>query len=201
MACKVKAPAMPFTATYPHLPISTTRIFLRFRHLSLRFMGRFRKAISVSVKLEAVSYAAQHSLSAAAAKYCVDRKSIRTWRAKKEKIESSNPKRFCSDGGGRKPKFPELEEQLFEFFQSRRQSKLLSVGLGCRKPPLTFTKSYYQKDFTDLRLSPPQTEGSLSLWLGTELAFVEQQLPVRKLRELRTKNCGFHLLRQKSYCH
>ena len=146
MACKVKAPAMPFTATYPHLPISTTRIFLRFRHLSLRFMGRFRKAISVSVKLEAVSYAAQHSLSAAAAKYHVDRKSIRTWRAKKEKMESSNPKRFRSDGGGRKPKFPELEEQLFEFFQSRRQSKLAVSRTRLQKAAVAIYKELLSKE-------------------------------------------------------
>ena len=65
-----------------------------------------------SLKLDAVGFAAEHSVAATARKFNVATKSIREWK----KIEASvrkSQRKFRSSGGGRKAKFAVLEERLF----------------------------------------------------------------------------------------
>ena len=71
----------------------------------------------MSVKLEAISYAAQHSLSAAAAKYHVDRKSIRRWRAKKEKSSRPIRRDFVAMEEVENQSFPSWKSSFSSFFK------------------------------------------------------------------------------------
>ena len=87
-------------------------------------MGTLRRKISAKKKLEAVEFARRRSVNAAARKFGVAAKSIRLWRGGEAALAQLHGKAARRSGGGRKPAFPQLEEQLFAFFQEQRAKKL-----------------------------------------------------------------------------
>ena len=89
-------------------------------------MGNIRKCVTVKVKLEAVSYAKEYSVAAAARKYNVSDKSVRSWRKDEARLKEMTQagRRSRVSGGGRKEKLPQLEERVFNYFRSKRDRKL-----------------------------------------------------------------------------
>ena len=89
-------------------------------------MGNIRKCVTVKVKLEAVSYAKEYSVAAAARKFNVSDKSVRSWRKDEARLKEMTQagRRSRVSGGGRKEKLPQLEERVFNYFRSKRDRKL-----------------------------------------------------------------------------
>ncbi len=85
-----------------------------------------RRSYDQNFKLEVVAYAARTSKNEASRRYMVDRKRIQDWTKQKEALEASlhsGIKRKRLEGGGRKAKHPEIEEQLSEWVRSRWTKK------------------------------------------------------------------------------
>ena len=81
-------------------------------------------------------------MRSAAKKFKVDRKRVREWVQKEEKVTSMKEKRFRLDGGGRKITDAELEEEVLSWIQQRRSNMLrLSRSLSCLKLNLFVIKN------------------------------------------------------------
>ena len=87
-------------------------------------MGTVRKKISAKKKIEVVAYAKKYSHRSAARKFGIHRKCVRVWRRSENNLRSLNGKSARRVGGGRKPKFPYLEERLLQHFRQQREKKL-----------------------------------------------------------------------------
>ena len=91
-------------------------------------MGTLRRKISAKKKLEAVEFARRRSVNAAARKFGVAAKSIRLWRGGEAALAQLHGKAARRSGGGRKPAFPQLEEQLFAFSKNNEPKSCVSLG-------------------------------------------------------------------------
>ena len=63
-------------------------------------------------KRKVVQYAENNSNRAAARRHQVDERSVRDWGKQKEQLNTLPSKKQCLPGAGRKPKLPEVKEQL-----------------------------------------------------------------------------------------
>ena len=63
-------------------------------------------------KKATIKYAQENSIHSAAKKFKVDRKRVGEWVQKEEKVTSMEGKRFRRDGGERKLRDVELEEEV-----------------------------------------------------------------------------------------
>ena len=90
--------------------------------------GEKVRSYTAKFKIEAVAFAEQHSISASAKKFKVDRRTVREWKSKKEEIAllvkrgSTDRKRL--DGGGRKQLSVCLEKKILEWISDRRCKRL-----------------------------------------------------------------------------
>ena len=108
---------------------------------SMSHKGERRQKYSMELKKEAIKYAKENSINSAAKKFKVDRKRVREWVQKEEKVTSMKGKRFRLDGGGRKLTDAELEEEVLNWIHQRR-SNMLRVS---RKLIMFKTKSIYDE--------------------------------------------------------
>ena len=93
-------------------------------------------------KKATIKYALENSMRSAAKKFKVDRKRVREWVQKEEKVTSMKEKRFRLDGGGRKITDAELEEEVLSWIQQRRSNMLrVSRSLSCLKLNLFVIKN------------------------------------------------------------
>ena len=85
---------------------------------------------TLDFKLSAIAYAEAHGNRSSARKFDVDVKRIREWKkgktaiADKQKAATGRGSRKRIDGGGKKPKDVNLEENLMEWVSQRRENKL-----------------------------------------------------------------------------
>ena len=75
-------------------------------------------------KKATMKYAQENSIHSAAKKFKVDRKRVRLWVQKEEKVTSMKGKKFNCDGGGLKLTDVELEEEVLSWMQQRRSNML-----------------------------------------------------------------------------
>ena len=68
-------------------------------------------------KKATIKYGQENSIHIAAKKFNVDRKRVREWVQKQEKVRSMKGKGFRLDGGGRKLTDAELEEEVLSWIQ------------------------------------------------------------------------------------
>ena len=87
----------------------------------------------------------KYSIHSAAKKFKVNRKRVREWVQKEEKVTSMKGKKFRVDGGGRKFADVELEEEVLSWIQQRR-SDMLCVS---RKLIMFKAKSIYNEKCGD----------------------------------------------------
>ena len=79
--------------------------------------GERRQKYSMEFKKATIKYAQENSIHSAAKKFKVDRKRVREWVQKEDKVTSVKGKRFRLDGGGRKLTDVELEEEVLSWIQ------------------------------------------------------------------------------------
>jgi transposase-like protein len=86
---------------------------------------RKRKCYTIADKIEAIKKVKEtNNLSAVSRQLKVDRKIIRGWvQTESELVNMQNKKKKRRIGRGRKPSFPQIEEQLYEWFKSERLDK------------------------------------------------------------------------------
>ena len=72
---------------------------------------------SIEFKMATTEYVQENSIHSAAKKFKVDRKRVREWVQKEEKVTSMKGKRFRLDGGGWKPTDVELKEEVLSWIQ------------------------------------------------------------------------------------
>lgn len=106
-------------------------------------IGEKVRSYTVKFKIEAVEYAEKNSISAAAKKYNVDRKTIREWKEKKADIvalvKRAGKSRKRLDGAGRKPLSEVLEERIVSWITDRRDKRLrVSRKLIMKKAKLLY---------------------------------------------------------------
>ena len=78
-----------------------------------------RQKYSIEFKMATTEYIQENSIHSAAKKFKVNRKSVREWVQKEEKVTSMKGKRFRLDDGGWKPTDVELEEEVLSWIQQR----------------------------------------------------------------------------------
>ena len=98
--------------------------------------GGKRKSYCLKRNLEVLEYANEHSVSAAAKKFSVDRCQVQLWRKNKAAIESvagesaSSQKRQHLPGAGRKEVSEQLNTQVYDWIvQSREKQQPVSRRL------------------------------------------------------------------------
>ena len=105
-----------------------------------------RQKYSIEFKKATTKYAQENFIHSAAKKFKVDRKRVREWVQKEEKVTSVKGKRFRVDGGGRggrKLTDVELEEEVLSCVQ-----QLLSYMLRVSRKLIMFkAKSIYNEKF------------------------------------------------------
>ena len=96
------------------------------KHISenqaLYHKGERRQKYSMEFKKATIKYALENSIHSAAKKFKVDRKRVREWVQKEEKVTSIKGKRFRVDGGGRRLTDVELKEEVLSWIQQRRSN-------------------------------------------------------------------------------
>ena len=112
---------------------------------AISYEGERRQKYSMEFKKASIKYAQENSIHSAAKKFKVDRKRVREWVQKEEKVISMKGKRFRVDGGGRKLTDVELEEEVLRWIQQRR-SNVLRVS---RKLIMFKAKSIYNEKCGD----------------------------------------------------
>ena len=70
---------------------------------------------SMEFKKATIKYSQENSIHSAAKKFKVDRKRVCEWVQKEEKVTSIKEKRFRLNGGGRKLKDVELDEEVLSW--------------------------------------------------------------------------------------
>ena len=83
-----------------------------------------KRSYDAAFKLKVVQYAENNSNRAAARKHQVDERSVRDWRKQKEQLNTLQSKKLRLPGGGRKLKFPDVEEQLAQWIEHQRAQHL-----------------------------------------------------------------------------
>lgn len=73
---------------------------------------RTNRSYTAAFKLHVVEYAHLNTVAGASRQFGVDEKCIRTWRSQKEILQTLPKNRLKQIGGGRHPKWPELELRL-----------------------------------------------------------------------------------------
>ena len=86
------------------------------------------KTFDATFKLRVVQYAEMNTNRGAATKYCVNEKQVRQWRMKKEDLKELPKKKKKMDGGGRKPRLPDVETVLLAWIDELRAGYLSSGG-------------------------------------------------------------------------
>ena len=86
-----------------------------------------RQKYSIEFKMATTEYVQENSIHSAAKKFKVDRKRVREWVQKEEKVTSMKGKRFRLDGGRRKLTDVELEEEVLSWIH-QRHSNILRVS-------------------------------------------------------------------------
>ena len=76
--------------------------------VTISHMGKRISSYTLNYKLEAIAYTENNSINSASKKFTVERKRIRKWKSKKEKLLSlkkkdGGTKRKRLEGAGRKP--------------------------------------------------------------------------------------------------
>ena len=71
-----------------------------------------KRTFEAAFKLKVTEYAENNSNRGAGKKFDVDEKTVRDWRKQKEQLLTLPRKKQCLPGAGRKPKLPDIEEQL-----------------------------------------------------------------------------------------
>ena len=107
--------------------------------------GNRRQKYSMEFKKATIKYAQENSIHSAAKKFKVDRKRVREWVQKEEKVTSLNERRFRLDGGERKLTDVELEEEVLGWIH-QQHSNMLSVS---RKLIMFKAKSIYDEKCGD----------------------------------------------------
>ena len=82
------------------------------KNQAISHKGEIRQKYSMEFKKATIKYAQENSIHSAAKKFKVDRKRVREWVQKEEKLTSIKGKRFRLDGGRRKRTDVELEEKF-----------------------------------------------------------------------------------------
>ena len=109
-------------------------------------MGTVRKKISAKKKIEVVAYAKKYSNRSAPRKFGIHRKCVRVWRRSENNLRSLNGKSARRVGGGRKPKFPYLEERLLQHFRQQREKKLRVSGNQLKRKAVGFFEEMVAAD-------------------------------------------------------
>ena len=107
--------------------------------------GNRRQKYSMEFKKATIKYAQENSIHSAAKKFKVDRKRVREWVQKEEKVTSLKERRFRLDGGERKLTDVELEEEVLGWIH-QQHSNMLSVS---RKLIMFKAKSIYDEKCGD----------------------------------------------------
>jgi transposase-like protein len=91
---------------------------------------RKRKCYTIADKIAAIRQVkVTNNLSAVSRELNIDRKTLREWvHNESELVNMQNRKKRRRIGGGRKPFFPQIEEQLYEWFKSERLDKKCVVN-------------------------------------------------------------------------
>ena len=95
-----------------------------------------RRSYSVNFKLKAIELAEEKGKHFAAKALNVDRKRIRDWCQNKMKIKDQPKSKKRALGGGRKCKFPGLEESLLQWFSERRSAGVRVTGKALKREAL-----------------------------------------------------------------
>jgi hypothetical protein len=78
-----------------------------------------KRNFDIAFKLKVVEVAENSSNRAAARKFSIDEANIRYWRKQKQQLKSAHGKKRLS-GAGRKPRLPDMEEQLANWITELR---------------------------------------------------------------------------------
>ena len=126
-----------------------------------------KRSFDAAFKLMVVEYAEMNTNRGAATKYSVNEKQVRQWRMKKEDLKDLPKKKKRIDGGGRKPRLPDVETVLMAWIDELRAGHL------------RITCSEIQRKATELARNEGDTEFIASRgWL--QKFFKRHQLSLRR---------------------
>ena len=83
-----------------------------------------KRSYDAAFKLKVVQYAEDNNNRAATRKHQVDERSVCDWRKQKEQLETLPSKKQGLPGAGRKPKLPDVEEQLAAWIEHQQAEHL-----------------------------------------------------------------------------
>ena len=87
-----------------------------------------KRSFDAAFKLRVVEYAEMNTNRCTATKYSVNEKQVRQWKMKKEDLKEMPKKKKRMDGGGRKPRLPDVETVLLAWIDELRAGYLSSGG-------------------------------------------------------------------------
>lgn len=83
-----------------------------------------KKNYDASFKIAAVEFAENNSNRSTGKRFGVDEKQVREWRKQREELLKLPPSKKRLSGGGRKPAFPDLEDQLVAWIETQRANEM-----------------------------------------------------------------------------
>ena len=112
------------------------------------FSARFEVLADVSVnkkrssfKLKVVEYAEKNTNRGVATMYSVNEKQVRQWRMKKGELKELPKKKKRMDGGGRKPRLPDVKTVLLAWIDELRAGKMRITCSGIQRKATELARS------------------------------------------------------------
>ena len=90
--------------------------------------GEQRNKYTMELKRKLINYAEENSCNGAARKFKIDRKRVREWVNQEDKVSKMKGKQFRVEGGGRKLRDNELEDEVLNGIHRRRENMLRVSG-------------------------------------------------------------------------
>ena len=104
-------------------------------------MSNKKSSYDFSFKLKVVKYAEENSKNKASKVFEVDRRRVKEWCQQKDKskVMSKTSKRL--QGGGRKVRYPDIEEKLPQWLNERRNKGVRLTGKALKREAMRFHKT------------------------------------------------------------
>ena len=106
-----------------------------------------KRSFDAAFKLRVVQYAEMNTNRGAATKYSVNEKQVRQWGMKKADLKELPKKKKRMDGGGRKPRLPDIETMLLAWIDELRAGHLRITGNGIQRKATELARSDGDTEF------------------------------------------------------
>ena len=100
-----------------------------------------KRNYSVAFKLQVVESAEGTTNREASRKFGVDEKRVREWKLQKDRLEDTDSKKRRLVGGGRKAKYPDIEEALASYIEGLRSRNLRVTTKAIQRKALELSHS------------------------------------------------------------